>query len=170
MLSHREAESVGGNHSRHNAKLLNQAKEKERVRVKTAKEGKQSSTELSVEQTTLVAFMQCHSYLRPFCRSNFAWQMFLLVLIEFDLKLERLKICRISQMVSMKTPNRTHQRLVMFFISAPKLWNCEDDMIFLQSIVSIRCFLVISKGVSWLSIPQGKSSVQGKALMSNAQS
>lgn len=63
------------------------------------------------------------------CRSNLAWQMFLLVLIEFKFKLEtQLKICRISQMVSMKTPNSF---LDIFLL------NFEDDVIFLQNFDSI---------------------------------
>ncbi len=45
----RERGSVGGNHSCHNAKLINQPAEKQREQVKPAKEGKESSPESSEE-------------------------------------------------------------------------------------------------------------------------
>lgn len=63
MLSPREAQRmrVGGNHSRHNASLLNQDAGK-KVQVKSAKEEKQFSAELSVKQQEALAFMQRCSY------------------------------------------------------------------------------------------------------------
>lgn len=160
MLSHWEAESVGGNHSRHNAKLLNQATEKERVRVKTAKEGNQKQH--IVVSGTDNTFMQCHSYLRPFCRSNFAWQMFLLVLIEFELKLERPQICRIWQMVSMKTPNRTHQRLVMFFSFLHQNWEILRMRWFsCKMLFKYDVSLLFPRGWAGCALHQGR--VQSKA-------
>lgn len=142
-LRSRERVCVGGNHSRHNAELLNQ-----RERERNCKRGKNKAVQNRQWNNRLVAFMQCHSYLGPFCRSNFARQMFLLVLIDSELKLERHKICRSPQMVSMKTPNRTYQRL--FITRVPRshifLIHFEHERISLQNIVSFQCFLVISEG------------------------